>query len=133
MHSFYWFWKFEFWYYLVLALILLTEWLWVTLKVCRTTRSVFALTLLSFTLLLATALIYFAKFDTIWYSNWVSLIFKCFTASVTVQSWLFAMQYLQSYLYTCKGGESIAYKIHTVVKFAVIFFYAAAIIYFKWR
>jgi hypothetical protein len=47
-----------------------------------------------------------------------------------MQSWLFAMQYLKSYLYTCTGADSVKYKIHTVIKYTVIVFYAAVVIYF---
>jgi hypothetical protein len=49
-----------------------------------------------------------------------------------MQSWLFAMQYLKSYLYTCAGPDSVVYKIHTIVKYLVIVGYAAVLIYFKW-
>jgi hypothetical protein len=49
---------FETCYYPILALINMTLFLFVTIKVWRTTRSVFALTLLSFTPLYASALIY---------------------------------------------------------------------------
>ncbi len=45
-------------YYLFLSVVLLIEWLFVMYKVCRTTRSTFAITLLSFTLLFALAIMY---------------------------------------------------------------------------
>ncbi len=48
-----------------------------------------------------------------------------------MQSWLFAMQYLKSYLYTCNGGDSPVYKIHTGVKYTVIVAYAAVMIYLR--
>ncbi len=50
-----------------------------------------------------------------------------------MQSWLFAMQYFKSYLYTCAGADSVKYKIHTVIKYTVIVAYAAVLIYFEWR
>ena len=50
-----------------------------------------------------------------------------------MQSWLFAMQYLKSYLYTCAGADSVKYKIHTVIKYTVIVAYAAVLIYLEWR
>jgi hypothetical protein len=113
-------------YYLALAMILSIDWLWVTIKICRTTRSVFALTLVSFTPLVAIAFIYLAVKQ--YFHGWIGIICKCFVASVPMQSWLFAMQYLKSYLYTCKGGNSRVYKIHTAVKYAVIVAYAAVLI-----
>ena len=126
MKSNYQFQRLFFSYYLVLALILITEWLWVTIKICRTTRSVFALTLVSFTPLVAIAFIYIAVNK--YYHRWMGIICGCFIASVPIQSWLFAMQYLKSYLYTFKGGDSLVYKIHTAVKFTVIVAYAAVLI-----
>ncbi len=109
----------------------MTEWLWVIIKVCRATRSLFALTLLSFTPLLATALTSLA-IET-YFEGWIGLICKGFVASVPIQSWLFAMQYLKSYLFTCAGGDSVIYKIHTLIKYTVIVAYSAVMIYFKWR
>ena len=50
-----------------------------------------------------------------------------------MQSWLFGMQYLKSYFYTCVGADSVVYKIHTIVKYLVIVGYAAVLIYFKWH
>ncbi len=116
-------------YYSILALINMTLFLFVTIKVCRTTRSVFALTLLSFTPLFATALIYKAIN---YYNKWVGLICGSFVELLPIQSWLFAMQYLKSYLYTCAGADSAVYKIHTIVKYLVIVGYSAVIIYFRW-
>ncbi len=121
------------------------EWFWVTLKVCRTTRSPFALTLLSFTPFFAIALIYFAiipinlitfstlsfkDYQGLWYC-WSAFICLSFMALMPMQSWLFGMQYLKSYLYTFVGPDSIVYKIHTFVKYFVILTYIALLTYFK--
>ena len=122
--------RFDFWYYLLLALILMTEWLWVTIKVCKTTRSVFALTLLSFTLLLTTSFIYMAIGV---YNFWLSLICGFFFGSLAMQSWLFAMQYLKSYLYTFVNANSVVYKIHTFIKYFLIGTYTTIMIYFRCR
>ncbi len=132
MHSIQWFWHFQFCSFIILALINMTLFIWVTIKICKTTRSLFALTLLSFTPLFATALIYFAI--NTWYDEiWVRLICECFVASVPIQSWLFAMQYLKSYLYTCMSGDSLVYKIHTVVKYLIIATYITVLVYLKWQ
>lgn len=109
----------------------MTLFLWVTIKICRTTRSIFALTLQAFTPLLAITLIYLALEKN--FKGWIGLIFGFFVASIPIQSWLFAMQYLKSYLYTCVGGDSQVYKIHTVVKYIVTITYAVVLIYFDWR
>ena len=109
----------------------MSEWLYVTIKVCKTTRSVFALTLLSFTPLLAIDLAFLAVVKLS--HGWMRIICNCLISSLPMQSWLFGMQYLKSYLYTYAGGDSIVYKIHTGVKYTVIVAYAIAIIYFGWR
>ncbi len=118
---------FWFWYFFVLGLVNITLFVLVTIKVCRTTRSVFALTLLSFTLILALALIYWSFV----LSDAISVFSEPLFASVPIQSWLFAMQYLKSYLYTCASADSPKYKIHTIIKYSVIVAYAAALIYFR--
>ncbi len=110
----------------------MTLFIWVTIKICITTRSVFALTLLLFNLLFAIALIFYAVVN-FWFNKRVWIIFECFVASVPIQSWLFAMQYFKSYLYTCAGADSVKYKIHSVVKYTVIFSYATVLIYFRSR
>ncbi len=121
---------FETCYYPILALINMTLFLFVTIKVWRTTRSVFALTLLSFTPLYASALIY----EAIDINNkWGYLICGSFVDLLPIQSWLFAMQYLKSYLYTCAGADSAVYKIHKIVKYFVIVEYATVMIYFRWN
>ncbi len=132
MHTEQWFNRFNLWYYLILALLNLIMFVWVTIKICRTTRSVFALTLLSFTPLLAITLIYYAVAN-FWFNKWVRFICQCFTASLPMQSWFFAMQYFKSYLYTCASADSIKYKIHTVVKYTIIVAYVAVLIYFTSR
>jgi hypothetical protein len=108
----------------------MTLFIWVTIKICRSTRSSFALTLLSFTFLFAIACICFVI---PWDYRWKVLICECLISSAPMQSWLFAMQYFKSYLYTCAGADSVKYKIHTLVKYTVIVAYTAVIIYFWWR
>ncbi len=122
---------FKLYYYIVLALINMTLFLSVTIKICKTTRSVFALTLLSFTPLLAIALTYLAVETS--FDHWLGLICACFVASVPIQSWLFAMQYLKSYLYTCVGAKSVVYKIHTFAKYFGVLFYVTLLIILRWK
>ncbi len=121
---------FYFWYYLSLVFILLTEWTWVIIKVCRTTRSVFALTLLSFTLLLAIGLTYLSVEE--YFTGWMGKICESFVALVPIQSWLFAMRYFKSYLITIADANSKFYVIHARVMYAGILVYAAALIYLEW-
>ena len=108
----------------------MTLFIWVTIKICRTTRSSFALTLLSFTFLFAIACICFVI---PWDYRWKLLICECLITSAPMQSWLFAMQYFKSYMYTCTDADSIKYKIHTVIKYTVIVAYTAVLIYLNRR
>jgi hypothetical protein len=103
----------------------------VTIKIFKTTRSVFALTLLSFTPLLAIALTYLAV--KINFYGWLGFMCACFVASVPIQSWLFAMQYLKSYLYTFVSAKSVVYKIHTFVKYFGVLFYVSLLICLRWK
>ncbi len=132
MDRYYWFLRFQFWYFLALALVNLIMYIFVTIKICKTTHSVFALTLLSFTPLLAVALIVFAVAN-FWYNKWVWFICEIFVESLPIQSWLFAMQYFKSYLYTCAIENSLKYKIQSIIKKTVIITYATVLIYLKSR
>ena len=58
-----------FYYYISLSGVMLMEWLLVIIKVCRTSRSVFAITLLSFTLGFSFNLVYFAFYYVLYYYN----------------------------------------------------------------
>ena len=110
----------------------MAEWLFVTIKVCRATRSIFALTLLSFTPVLAIALTYLAvEYYFMKFELWGGIICETFVASMPIQSWIFAMQYFKSYLYTCVSGGSVVYTITAIVKYTVIVIYAAVMISFR--
>jgi hypothetical protein len=62
----------------------------------------------------------------------MALILLSFLAVMPIQSWLFGMQYLKSYLFTFLNSDSLVYKIHTFMKYFVIAAYLALLAYFKW-
>jgi hypothetical protein len=129
-----------FYYYISLSVVLLIEWFLVMLKVCRTSKSVFAITLLQFTLGFALYLMYTAfwyvldyyKFQK-YFNTWLRMFFGSLKIVLPVQSWLFAMKYLKSYLFVEYNISSQVFKIHMWVTWIVIVLYLTTFVLLRWR
>ena len=102
-----WGWWFIFSIKYLLGAIIFCDFIYTVIKICKGSKSKFALSLMPFTLLYAGFLVI-----SLYVFGLIQLISVGTNALVALQSWIFAMNYLRSYLTATKEPSSSVFRTH---------------------
>jgi hypothetical protein len=105
----------------ILAAAVFLEALYALQKVIRSSRSVFAFSLIAFSMLYSGDLVSF-----MWFGAKVTIPGLYLNAFIAQQSWLFSMKYLQSYLFA--SGSITHQRMQVIAKWTVLVIYNLVII-----